>query len=132
MPGYCSEVGANEAMIIPPYRLHASRRERRHDRHDALFIGADLIAGFQIQQAHIVAIHRHARATQFGGRFFDAMCNRENRPAGFSLPVIVDYWPANPLGDPLGGWLIQRLASEEKSTQRGSVVFGKEGRGLAF
>ena len=116
------EVGVDEALVVAPHRLHAARRQRRHDRDDALLVGADLGAGALVEQSDVVAVHRHARAADPGRRLLDAVRDGQDRPAGLGLPVVVHDRPADRVGDPLRGRLVERLAGEEQRAQARQVV----------
>ena len=60
-PRHRLPVGADEARIIAPNRLHATRRQRPLDGDHALLVGfGQLGAGLVVQQFHVVAVNRLA------------------------------------------------------------------------
>src|SRR5450830_1801659 len=93
-------IGFNKTIVIPIHSLYATRRQRSFNDHNALFIGAADLAGGFIHDMHLVTVHGYARTAQTGRLVVDALGNRENRPAAFGLPVIVDHWHAQRIGDP--------------------------------
>ena len=51
------------------------------------------------------------------GHDLDTALNRQNRPAGFGLPIVIHYRLTNSLMNPGCGWFIQRFASQKQGTQ---------------
>src|SRR5690606_16402227 len=108
-----AEVGVDEALVVAPYRLHAARRQWRHDRHHALAIRPERLAGVLVDHLHVVPWHGHAGAAVPRGQRLDprdAVGHGEDGPAGFRLPVVVDHRPPQAFRDPTGGRLVQWLA----------------------
>ena len=85
----------------------------------------DVGAGRLVDDAHVVAVHRHARAAELAHALLDAVGDRQDRPAALGLPVVVDDRLADRLGDPRGGGLVERLAGQEQGAQARQVVLAQ-------
>ncbi len=131
LPRHALPVGRDEALVVAPDGGHAARRQRTADGDHALGVGADLFSRHGVVQAHVVAVDRHAGRAEPSRQRLDAALDREDRPAGLGLPVVVDDRLADALGDPARGRFVERFAGEEQQAQRREVVLAQQ-RGVLF
>ncbi len=115
-------VGVHVALVIAPDGRHRAGRQRRHDAEDALLVRSDFLAGLLVLQLDVVAVRGKRRRAELAARVFDTGARREDRPARFGLPVVVDDLGAERIGNPARGGLVERLAGEEQIAQRRGVV----------
>ena len=116
-------VRLHKAVVVAPDGLNTAWRQwPLHYQHPFL-IDATRFAGDFIEQLHVIAIHRHAGASQTRRPVVQTASNRHNRPAGFGLPVVVDDRHIQRIAHPTGGRLVQRFSSQIEHFQRRKIVF---------
>ena len=116
-------VRLHKAVVVAPDGLNTAWRQwPLHYQHPFL-IDATRFAGDFIEQLHVIAIHRHAGASQTRRSVIQTASNRHNRPAGFGLSVVVDDRHIQRIAHPTGGRLVQRFSSQIEHFQRRKIVF---------
>ena len=116
-------VRLHKAVVVAPNGLNTPRRQRPFHHQHPFLVDAARFAGDFIEQLHVIAIHRHAGATQTRRPVVQTASNRHNRPAGFGLPVVVDDRHIQRIAHPTGGRLVQRLPRQIEHFQRREIVF---------
>ncbi|KAG1442430.1 hypothetical protein G6F57_018415 [Rhizopus arrhizus] len=97
------EVGLHETRVVAPDGGHGTRRQRRHDRHHALLVRPQVFAGGFADDARVEPVHRKGRAAESGRHALHPRLGRQDGPAGFGLPVVVDDGLAQAFRYPVGG-----------------------------
>ncbi|KAG1246542.1 hypothetical protein G6F65_020629 [Rhizopus arrhizus] len=98
-----AEVALQETAVVVPYRAHAARRQRRGDHQHALLPRSDFLAGVLVDHLHAVAEVGEARRTEAHRLHVQPRQQRQRRPTGFGLPVVVDDRLAQCIADPVRG-----------------------------
>src|SRR5450830_160645 len=94
-------VGIDEALVVAIHGLHAARRQWSFNHHHALLVGPAQLAGGFIDDVHLVAVQWYAGTAQPGRLVVDALGDRQDRPAAFGLPIVVDHRHAERTGNPV-------------------------------
>ena len=131
LAGHAREISLHEAVVVAPDGLQAAGWQRWCHAEHALFVGGHLLEGGFVDEPHIVAIDREARAAELGLGDIDAMLGRQDGPAGLGLPVVVDdLHTAKCIRDPTRRRLIEGLTGQEEAAQLAGVVSRHEARVL--
>ena len=122
-------VGADIALVVAPHRLHETGGQGALDGHHALFVRTgQLFTGVLVEQLHVEAVHRDARAAKLAGLALDAIGYRQHGCPGFGLPIVVDDGALEGVRNPLRRGFVQGLAGQEQGPQGPQVVAAEIGR----
>ena len=88
--GEFGEVAFAHALVGLPQRRQARRRQRQLDHDRAHRVGRDLLARL-VDDAHVVARHRHRRRAVLDRQHAEADRVAGDRPAGLGLPPMIDH-----------------------------------------
>src|SRR5476649_1448355 len=90
LPRHALPIRLDEARIVAPYRLHATRRQRIIERNHALFTRRADFTRRLVSYGQCKAHRRYAWRAELLRQRFNTAWNRDHRPAGFGLPVVID------------------------------------------
>ena len=115
------QVGAHEPVVVAPQGGQATRWQRQPD-HDLPGLAGLRLGPLGVENADVVAGHRHRGRAGLGRHGIQAHRVSRNGPAGLGLPPVVHDRDAEQLARPPVGLGVEPLAGQEQVPEPGQVV----------
>ena len=124
------EIRLAEPLEASPDAGERARRQRKAQRdvplgRSAARAGAGDIPALAVEDAHVVARHRHGGGAGLGGERLEPDGVRADRPAGLGLPPVVDDRHAEALVRPVPRLGVEPLTGEEQRLQARQRALGQ-------
>ena len=119
--GELAEVAFLEALVLLPQRRQACGRQRQLDHDRAHGVGGEFAAGL-VDDAHVVARHRHGRRAMLHRQHPEPHRVAGDAPAGFGLPPVIDHRLFQMLLGPLHGRRVGAFAGKKQRTEAREIV----------
>ncbi len=116
------EIALDESGIVVPESRQGAGRQRQLDRHRAFGVGVEFLPRCRIEHLDAVAGHRFRRRSRLHRQRLDAHAVRDDRPAGFGLPPVVDDRPVEQAARPVVRVGVEAFTGEEQVPEGGQVV----------